>query len=40
MSANDFRFWLFLLVAVFLFWGDPDVYDKVHDYAMHLEVCR
>lgn len=40
MSANDFRFWLFLLVAVFLFWGDPDVYDKVHDYAMNLEMCK
>jgi len=24
-------------VLVFLFWGDPDPYDRLHDYVMSLD---
>jgi len=40
MSNNELRFWILLLVLVFLFQGEPDVWDKLHDYVMHMEVCK
>jgi hypothetical protein len=40
MSTNDFRFWVWLFVVVFVFYGDPDVWDKMHDYVMHIETCK
>jgi hypothetical protein len=32
--------WLILLVIVFLFYGEPDVWDKLHNYVMSMEVCK
>jgi hypothetical protein len=40
MSTDDFRFWVWLFVVVFVFYGDPDVWDKMHDYVMHIETCK
>ena len=31
---------LVICALVFLFWGEPDVWDKLHAYAMAMEVCR
>jgi hypothetical protein len=37
---NDFA-WLFVLLAlVFLFQGDPDVWDKLREKAMTMETCK
>ena len=30
---------LSILLLVFLFHGDPDVWDQLHAYAMHIEEC-
>ena len=38
MTANDIRFWLFVAISVFLFAGEPDVWDKLHDYAMNINT--
>jgi hypothetical protein len=40
MTGNDARFWIFLFVWVFLFYGDPDVWDKLHAKAMSVETCK
>ena len=40
MSASDMSFWIWLAVVVFLFYGEPDVWEKLHDYAMNVEVCK
>lgn len=40
MTGDDIRFWVWLGVAVFLFYGEPDVWDKMHAYAMNIEVCK
>ena len=40
MSNNDLRFMVWLLVLVFLFQGEPNVWEKLHDYVMHMEVCK
>jgi hypothetical protein len=40
MDSNDTRFWVFLLVLCFLFVGEPDVWDRLHDKAMSLETCK
>ena len=38
---NAFFEWLFIFLCFFLFWGEPDVWDKAHDYVMHnLEVNK
>ena len=31
---NDIAWFIFALVVVFLFYGDPDVWDKLHERAM------
>ena len=40
MGSDDTRFWVFLLVCCFLFAGEPDVWDKLHDKAMAVETCK
>ena len=40
MSASDMRFWIWLGVVVFLFYGEPDVWDRLHDAAMKIEACK
>jgi hypothetical protein len=40
MSANDFRFWVWLFVVVFLFYGEPDVWDRLHEKAMSMEIAK
>jgi hypothetical protein len=40
MNGDDIRLWVFLLVVVFLFAGEPDVWDKLHDKAMNMENCK
>lgn len=40
MSGSDTRFLLAMLALIFLFSGDPDVWDKLHDRAMQTEVCK
>lgn len=31
---------LLILLLIFLFEGDPDVWDKLHDKAMSVESCK
>jgi hypothetical protein len=40
MSNSELKFWVWLFVVVFVFYGDPDVWDKMHDYVMHIETCK
>lgn len=40
MSRSDFLLLLSVLALVFLFQGDPDVWDKLHDRAMNVECKR
>lgn len=40
MSANDFRFLVWIFLVVFLFDGEPDVWDKLHDKVMNMETCK
>jgi hypothetical protein len=40
MTREDVRFIVMTLVLVFLFLGEPDVFDKLRDYAMSTEVCK
>ena len=40
MSNSDVRFWVVLLTLCFLFAGEPDVWDKLHDKAMSIEECK
>jgi hypothetical protein len=40
MKSDDFRFWVMLLALCFLFAGDPDVWDRLHDKAMAMETCK
>jgi len=37
---NELGFVLAILVLVFLFQGEPDVWDKLHAKAMSMEVCK
>lgn len=39
MSRSDFLLLVSVLALVFLFQGDPDVWDKWHDRAMNTE-CK
>ena len=40
MSADALRYILVVFVLIFLFDGDPDVWDKLHDKAMQIETCK
>ena len=40
MSADTFRYVLVCLILIFLFDGEPDVWDRLHDKAMNVEVCK
>lgn len=40
MERDDFRLWVFILILCFLFAGDPDVWDRLHDKAMTTETCK
>lgn len=40
MDSDDFRFWILLLTLCFLFAGEPDVWDKLHDRAMAGGECK
>ncbi len=40
MSGNQFRFMVWLLVLVFLFQGEPNVWDRLHEKAMSMEICK
>jgi hypothetical protein len=35
MSANDLRLCIFVLVIFFLFTGDPNVWDRLHEMALN-----
>ena len=37
---NDFFHVVAALMIVFLFIGDPDVWDKLHDKAMQINSCE
>ena len=37
---NTFFEVLAICALVFLFWGEPDVWDKLHTYAMAIEACK
>jgi hypothetical protein len=39
MSNSDLKFWVFILVLVFLFNGEPDVWDRLHEKAMSMQTC-
>ena len=32
---KDFAGWLIVLLLFFLFWGTPDVWDKLHERTMY-----
>jgi hypothetical protein len=32
---NSFFDWLVILLLFFLFWGEPDVWDKAHAYVIN-----
>ena len=32
---KDVAGWFIILLLFFLFWGTPDVWDKLHERAMH-----
>ena len=36
MNLSDWSFWLFVFLCFFLFWGEPDVWDKAHEYTMQI----
>lgn len=40
MSADTVRYVIVVLVLIFLFDGDPDVWDRLHDKAMGVEVAK
>jgi len=40
MSWQDIRGIVMLMVVVFLFIGEPDVWDKLHDKVMSMENCK
>jgi hypothetical protein len=40
MSWQDIRGVVMLMVVVFLFAGEPDVWDKLHDKVMSMENCK
>ena len=40
MSASDMRFSIWLLAIVFLFYGEPDVWDALHNKIMSMETCK
>ena len=40
MSNSDLKFWVFILVLVFLFNGEPDVWDRLHEKAMSMQTCN
>ena len=40
MNWSELRAWIFILAIVFLFVGEPDVWDRLHDKAMNVEQCK
>jgi hypothetical protein len=40
MSADLFRYVFVAVAFIFLFEGEPDVWDRLHDKAMSMEVCK
>lgn len=40
MSADTMRYLFACLVLIFLFDGEPDVWDRLHDKVMSMEVCK
>lgn len=40
MTRDESRFWIWLFVVVFLFYGEPDVWDKLHEKIMNMETCK
>jgi len=40
MNGDDVRMWVFLFVVFFLFAGEPNVWDKLHDKTMSMENCK
>ena len=40
MSTDLFRYVIVVFVLIFLFDGDPDVWDKLHNKAMGMEACK
>ena len=38
MSADFFRYVIVVFVLIFLFEGEPDVWDRLHEKAMSMEV--
>ena len=40
MNNSFFGECVAIAILFFLFHGEPDVYDKLHDMAMHAGECR
>lgn len=40
VSAGDLRLIAVFLLLAFLFSGDPDVWDVIHNKAMQMEACK
>jgi hypothetical protein len=40
MKVDDVVFAVFVLALAFLFAGEPDVWDKLHERAMNGEICK
>ena len=40
MSADTIRYVIVCLVLIFLFDGEPDVWDRLHEKAMSMEVTK
>lgn len=40
MDRNDILFVIMILGLIFLFDGEPDVWDKLHEQAMQSTSCK
>lgn len=40
MNRQDIALVITILVLIFLFQGEPDVWDKLHGMVMNMENCK
>jgi len=40
MSWSDVRLFIAILILAFLFAGEPDVWDMIHNKTMSMEACK
>jgi hypothetical protein len=40
MSRSEFLFIFTTLALIFLFQGEPDVWDRLHERAMNMPLCK